>query len=112
EQPVAKVEPQQEKISFELSDETREMIVKDPVEVIPVTEVSENGIIKYSLEQYMELENDLIASKPDAKVQEPVSPELDLKVRKVEDTSFTPAFEEVSPMEMSIEETLKFRADE
>ena len=107
------VEPVQEKILFELNDETRAIDVKDPVEVIPVTEVTENGVIKYSLEQYMELENDLLTSKPVAKVSEPIAPELDLTVRKVEEPAkFSPVFEDVSPMEMTIEETLKFRADE
>ncbi len=106
-------EPVQEKILFDLTDQTRAIDVKEPIEVIPVTEVTENGVIKYSLEQYMELESDLLNSKPDAKVAEPVAPELDLTVRKVaEAPSFSPAFEEVSPMEMTIEETLKFRADE
>ncbi len=111
--PIAQAEPVQEKIMFELTEETRAIDVKDPVQVIPVTEVTESGVIKYSLEQYMELEADLLNSKPAAKVAEPVAPELDLTVRKVEETTrFSPAFEDVSPMEMTIEETLKFRADE
>ncbi len=111
--PIAQAEPVQEKILFELTEETRAIEVKEPVQVIPVTEVTESGVIKYSLEQYMELEADLLNSKPAAKVAEPIAPELDLTVRKVEETAkFSPAFEDVSPMEMTIEETLKFRADE
>ncbi len=119
--PVAKPEVNEpfideSKILFELTEETKEIIVNQPVQVVPMTELNENGIIKYSLEEYMEIENDLLSSKPvDTKpVAEPIAPELDIKMTKKEElpSAFSPAFEEVSPMEMSIEETLKFRADE
>lgn len=131
--PVAKTEaPTENKILFELSEETKDIVVNQPVEVIPVTELNENGIVRYSLEEYMELENDLLNSKPvEAKATEaPIAPELDIKMTRKEDevppiaqapqtppapqapSAFSPAFEEVSPLEMSIEETLKFRADE
>lgn len=120
--PVAKQEPAEEKLIFELTQETRDIKVHQAVEVVPVTEVNENGIVKYTLEEYMELENDLLNSKPVAKVAEPVAPELDITIRKVEDvapqapqsapSAFSPMFEEVSPVEMTIEETLRMRADE
>ncbi|MFT3793379.1 cell division protein FtsZ [Flavobacterium sp.] len=119
--PVAKPEVteafiDENKILFELTEETKEITVNQPVQVVPMTELNENGIIKYSLEEYMEVENDLLNSKPvEAKeVAEPIAPELDIKMTKKEElpSAFSPAFEEVSPMEMSIEETLKFRADE
>jgi cell division protein FtsZ len=104
------------KILFELTEETKDIKVNQPVQVVPMTELNENGIIKYSLEEYMEIENDLLNSKPvDTKpVAEPIAPELDITMTKKEElpSAFSPAFEEVSPMEMSIEETLKFRADE
>lgn len=111
------------KILFELTEETKDIIVNQPVQVVPMTELNENGIIKYSLEEYMEIENDLLNSKPaeNKQVADPIAPELDIKMAKKEEatdnqvaapSAFSPAFEEVSPMEMSIEETLKFRADE
>ena len=60
----------------------------------------------------MEVENELIQSKPVAKVEEPVDRELDLKM-KVEEPKFNnTSFEEISPLEMTIEQTLKKRADE
>ncbi|SCY70755.1 cell division protein FtsZ [Flavobacterium caeni] len=119
--PVAKPEVteafiDENKILFELTDETKEIKVNQPVQVVPMTELNENGIVKYSLEEYMELENDLLGSKPveNKEVAEPIAPELDIKMTQKEEvpSAFSPAFEEVSPMEMSIEETLKFRADE
>ena len=79
-----------------------------------MTELSEKGVIKYSLEDYMEVENDLLNSKPiDKKEGEPVAEELNITMKKIEEVSnFSSAFEEVSPVEMTIEETLRLRADE
>ncbi len=112
--PIAKVEKQDEdRLIFELTNETKEINVKEPVQMIPVTEINEGGIIKYSLEEYMEVENDLLNSKPVQKVEEPIASEMNITVKSVEPTTHFPAtFEEVSPIEMSIEETLKIRADE
>lgn len=114
--PVAKpvIEtPKPDRILFDLSDDTREIQVNQPVQVVPVTEVNQNGIVKYSLEDYMELENELLQSKPVAKVEEPIDRELDLQVKEVETPKFNnPSFEEISPLEMTIEQTLKKRADE
>lgn len=113
--PIAKTEaPKEDRLLFELTAETKDIKVNEPVQMVPVTEVNEGGIIKYSLEEYMEVENDLLNSKPvAAKVEEPVAEELRITVKTAEPTAnFPSAFEEVSPIDMSIEETLKFRADE
>jgi len=114
--PIAEVEkPSEDRILFELTNETKEITVNQPVQVVPMTELNENGIIKYSLEEYMELENDLLNSKPvvTTVTEEPIPAEMNITVKEVDlDTNFTAAFEDVSPVEMTIEETLKFRADE
>ncbi|WP_418263952.1 cell division protein FtsZ [Flavobacterium faecale] len=110
-EPVAKVE---ENTVFELTNETRDIKVNQPVQFVPVTELSENGIIKYSLEEYMEAENELLNSKPAAKVVEEVIPEeLNITMKQVDfSQKEEPKFEDISPMEMTIEETLRMRADE
>lgn len=113
--PIAKTEAVDEnKILFELTNETKNITVNDPVQMVPMTELNEKGVIKYSLEDYMEVENDLLNSKPiDKKEGEPVAEELNITMKKVEQVSnFSSAFEEVSPVEMTIEETLRLRADE
>ncbi|HLA55559.1 MAG TPA: cell division protein FtsZ [Flavobacterium sp.] len=113
--PIAKEEPKDEnRILFELTNETKEIEVNQPVQVVPMTELNENGVIKYSLEEYMELENDLLNSKPVAEaVEEPIADELKITMREVEiPSNFTSGYEDVSPVEMTIEETLKFRADD
>jgi len=53
-------------------------------------------------------------SKPiEKKEGEPVAEELNITMKKIEEVSnFSSAFEEVSPVEMTIEETLRLRADE
>ncbi|MQP51866.1 MULTISPECIES: cell division protein FtsZ [unclassified Flavobacterium] len=100
-------------IVFDLSAETRAMEVKDPINVVPVTEVNQNGIIKYSLEDYLEKENELVASKPVEVVAEPVDEELNFTMKsEMNKPENNIKFDAVSPLEMSIEETLKFRADE
>jgi cell division protein FtsZ len=104
----------EDRILFELTNETRDIKVNDAVQVVPMTELNETGIVKYSLEEYMEIENDLVASKPLPIVSEPVNEELNITMKKVDApvSNFSSAYEEVSPLEMSIEDTLKFRADE
>jgi cell division protein FtsZ len=118
EMPFAKTEPIEEnKIVFDLSSEsTNNIEVNEPIQFVPITELSENGIIKYSLEEYMEIENDLLNSKPVAKVvEEPIAEELNITMKEVDAPSpakFAAQYEDVSPVEMTIEETLKHRADD
>ncbi|QBZ96718.1 cell division protein FtsZ [Flavobacterium sangjuense] len=114
--PIEAVE--ESKIVFDLSSESvNEIVVNEPVQFVPMTELNEEGVIKYSLEEYMELENDLLNSKPAATavVEEPVAEELNITM-KVETTEKPSAivshFEDISPVEMTIEETLKHRADD
>lgn len=104
------------RVLFELTNETRDIKVNDPVQFVPVTEVSDNGIIKYSLEEYMEVENDLLASKPVEKVIEDTIPEeLNITLKPRVDFASQPDItttSEVSPLELTIEETLRLRAEE
>ena len=110
--PVAKVE--EKKVVFELSEETRNIKVNEAVQFVPVTELTDKGIIRYSLEEYMEVENTLMDSKPAiTPVEEVVPEELNITMKQVNHFSNTTStFENISPMEMTIEETLKLRADE
>ena len=110
--PVAKVEDK--KVVFELSEETRNIKVNEAVQFVPVTELTDKGIIRYSLEEYMEVENTLMDSKPAiTPVEEVVPEELNITMKQVNHFSNTTStFENISPMEMTIEETLKLRADE
>ena len=117
--PLARPETQafidENKILFELTNETKNIIVNQPVQMVPMTELNENGIIKYSLEEYMEVENELLNSKPAENIAaEPIAEELNITMKKIDvaPSNFSSAFEDVSPIEMSIEDSLKLRADE
>ena len=107
-------ESNQQKTIFELTEETKQMEVKDPINVVPVTEVNKECVIKYSLEDYLEKEKELTASAPVSKVAEPVDEELNFEVKKSEQPKFQDAenLENSSPFEMTIEETLRARAEE
>ncbi len=109
---------EESKIVFDLSAESvNEIVVNEPVQFVPMTELNEDGIIKYSLEEYMELENDLLNSKPAATVvEEPIAEELNITMKQQTEVgkpqAFVSNFEDISPVEMTIEETLKHRADD
>ncbi|MFZ4670964.1 MAG: cell division protein FtsZ [Flavobacterium sp.] len=107
---------EESKIVFDLS-EANDIIVNEAVQFVQVTEMNEGGVIKYSLEEYMEIENDLLNSKPIAKIiEEPIAEELNITLKSQAETdkplSTVMHFEDVSPVEMTIEETLRHRADE
>ena len=113
--PLFKSEPvaEENKIVFELTNEINDMHVVDPVVFVPVTEVAENGVIRHSLEEYMEVENDIVATKTIEKVAEVVPEELNITMKKIDESTIAASeFESISPMEMTIEETLRARADE
>ena len=105
----------QSKVLFQLTDEIKNLEVVQPVQLIPVTEISDGGTIRYSLEEYMEMENELLATpKVTALTDEPIAAELNLTVKKLQDVDLreTNSFVENAPMEQTIEQTLKLRADE
>ena len=114
EKPIeAKIE--EEKIFFDLSSETKDIEVNEPIEFVSVNELNENGVIKYSLEEYMEIENDLLTNnKPSEKIAEPIEESLNftMKVADLNKPTYATHSEDISPIEMTIEETLKLRADE
>jgi cell division protein FtsZ len=104
----------EEKLMFNLNEETRNIQVQEPVQVVPVTELNEGGVIRYSLEEYLEKENELLGSKPAAKVEEPIARELQFTLKQSAAPQVAPVepASELSPMEMTIEETLRQRAEE
>ena len=97
-----------------LTEETKNIFVNEPVQFVPMTELNEGGIVKYSLEEFMDVENKLANSTPIAAVaEEPIAEELNITVKEVEMTSnHNPFAEEISPMEMTIEESARIIADE
>jgi cell division protein FtsZ len=112
----SKIENTQNTVVFELSEETKDIQVNEAVQFFPVTELGEEGIIKYTLEE--ELEETF---EPAASIQvaaEPIDEEINFTIKQKEpvaapitfDSNYS--FDGVSPVEMSIEEILKSRAEE
>jgi len=108
-EPVAKTE---EKVIFQLSEELSEIEVTDHIEVVPVKEQNENGVIRHSLD-YTESEE--VLPVQEIKVEEEVisfeaAPEVVIKESIQEDVTLDSAAE-VDPFSTSIEESLRLRAD-
>jgi len=97
----------EEKITFELDDNVKELPVKDHIELIPVTEANKDGEKRYVLEEYIELESSMNEAKPgdeeDIVFEKKILPESEV--------SEVPS-EEVDPMNSPISALLKERADE
>jgi len=114
--PAPKTEVKEDRILFDLTDKTRDIKVNEHVEFVPVTELNKDGIVKFSLEEYMEIETELTNSKAAVNVvNEPIDSELDITLKPISESrqpKFATHFENVTPVEMTIEETLKVRADE
>lgn len=75
---------------------------------------SENDVVRYSLEDYMEVESELVNSKPKTIHTNAIEEEFKFSIRISEEEIPTTqvSHEEVDPMEMSIEEVLRNRTEE
>ncbi len=102
-------------ITFDLEDDVKELDVKDHIEVIPVLEYNKEGETRYSLDDYMELENKLTGAKSKAEEFEPkiVENELVFEKKTLETTEEEVQPEgEIDPMNSPLDKLLKERADE
>ena len=109
-----KAENNQNTIVFELSEETKDIKVNEAVQFFPVTELGQEGIIKYTLEE--EIEEAFEPAATIMQAAEPIDEEVNFTVKQtVAETSTSEnnfSFDAVSPVEMSIEEILRSRAEE
>lgn len=127
------VTPVEETVTFSLdldlfntptaSEETKKIEVNDPINVVPMTEINKEGVIRYSLEDYLAKEEEMLSAKPVEEVVEVKKEEVEevlqfqLKEQTAEAKIQSPKLdsiptENVSPYEMTIEETLKARSEE
>jgi cell division protein FtsZ len=109
---------QEHVITFDLDEEdVKDMKVKDHIEVIPVLEYDKQGETRYSLDDYMELENKLTGAKSKAEEFEPKLMEEELVFEKKtldpgKTELATSGEQNFDPMDSPIEELLRARADE
>ncbi|MCX2719175.1 cell division protein FtsZ [Lentiprolixibacter aurantiacus] len=102
-------------ITFNLDDEVRDIDIQEHIEVIPVLDYKKEGETRYSLEDYMELESKLTGAKSKAEEFEPkiVEDELVFEKKTLPPTEEEkPKQQEVDPINSSIEDMLRERADE
>lgn len=120
-------EEQDNVITFSLDDDVKNIEVKNPEEIITVLEYNKKGETRYSLDDYLELENKLTGAKPKTSqnAPKPVEDEMQIekkvvaeaKVPQQKPVAETRGPEEktgsaVDPMDSPIDALLKERADE
>lgn len=99
-------------VDFDLSSELSQIEVNEPINVVPVTEVNQNGIIKYSLEDYTET-NEEMDEISNETVSKPIDEELNFTLKTdIKNFEDNIILDNISPLEMSIEELLKYRTEE
>ncbi|MFS4417841.1 cell division protein FtsZ [Maribacter sp. 2307ULW6-5] len=100
-------------ITFDLDDEVKDLEVEGSIEVTPVLEYNKQGRTQHSLDDYMQLEQQLTGATSKAEKFEPkiVDDELVFETKKVTETQTNPS-QEIDPMETPIEELLRQRVDE
>ncbi|MDN3724327.1 cell division protein FtsZ [Aequorivita sp. SDUM287046] len=92
-----------------------EIEVQDHIEIIPVTEVSGDGIKRYSLDDYQEVENRLNSAKPSKAVAEEVDEEeIVFEKRTISDpeTNEKESQEDEDPLNSPISKILSERTEE
>ncbi|RNC84103.1 MAG: cell division protein FtsZ [Winogradskyella sp.] len=107
---IEEPETGEEKMLFQLEDDVKDMQVTDPIELISVTEVNEDGEKRYALEDFATTETE---TSIHAKTQKEVKEEIvfEKKTLPVEELD-EEASEEIDPMNSPISEILKARANE
>lgn len=108
---------QEHVITFDLSEEVNDIDVNDHIEVVPVLEYNKEGETRYSLDDYMELEEKLTGAKSKAEEFIPKIVEEELVFEKItlkqeEKKAQVNLRGSIDPMDSPIEEILKNRADE
>jgi len=107
-EPVQQVE---DKVVFQLSEEINDIEVADHIEVVPVKEQNEKGVIRYSLE-YPESEE--TTPVQEEKVEEAFSFSTTsdiIETEKLEEKDVPENNVNIDPFNTSIEESLRLRAD-
>ncbi|MTE26523.1 cell division protein FtsZ [Winogradskyella ouciana] len=109
--PETEEEPEsgEEKMFFSLDEDVKDINVNEPVEIISVTEVNEEGEKRYALDDFETFESSMNTNTKEAEVKEEVV--FEKKTLPVEDTDEITE-DEIDPMNSPISELIKARADE
>ena len=105
---IEEPETNDEKMLFHLDEEINEIDVTDPIELISVTEVNEEGEKRYALEEFTTAESS-INNNTETEIKEEIV--FEKKILPAEE-HVKEEQEEIDPMNSPISEILKARADE
>ncbi len=101
-----------EKITFELDDEVKDMSVNDYIELIPVTEANKEGETKYALDDYIVLESSLNEKEKKKDLALEVEEDLVFEKKTVQKEAEEDLGDELDPINSPISQLLKERANE
>jgi len=105
------VQPKEEKVVFQLSEEINDIEVTDHIEVVPVKEQNENGVIRYSLEcPEVEEAAPVQEEKPEEVFSFSTTPNT-VENEIIEEEVVVGNHADIDPFNTSIEESLRLRAD-
>jgi cell division protein FtsZ len=106
-------EPKEDIISYDLTEDVKDVTVNDYVELITVNETNEEGDIRYALDDYVEVESAI--NQPQEKsneVLQEVDEEVVFEKKTINELEVDEEVEEIDPMNSPISELLKERAEE
>ncbi|MDG1730632.1 MAG: cell division protein FtsZ [Algibacter sp.] len=107
-------EEKEDVISYDLTEDVKDIAVNDYVELITVNETNEEGDIRYTLDDYVEVESSINKTQQvPNQVLEEVEEEVVFEKKVVDEPSFDEeTAEEIDPLNSPISELLKERAEE
>lgn len=87
--------------------------VTDPIEIVPITEITEEGVKRYSLDDYQEVEDNLMNAKPESVEEELTEEELKFETKTVDaPETESDKSEPADPLNTPISQLLKDRTEE
>ncbi len=102
----------EDKVEEPVAKNIKDIEVKDAIEIIPVTEVTEAGVKRYSLDDYQEVEDTLVNAKPD-KVAEADDEDIVFETKTVDaPETEVDENEPADPLNTPISKLLKDRTEE
>jgi len=107
-------EEKEDVVSYDLTDDVKDIAVNDYVELITVNETNEEGDIRYALDDYVEVESSINKTQQASnEVLEEVDEEVVFEKKIFKEPAFDQEVaEEIDPMNSPISELLKERAEE
>ena len=106
---VEERESKEEKMFFSLDDDVKDIKVNQPIEIISVTEINEQGEKRYALDDFEIYESSINTKRETAEVKEEIV--FEKKVLPIEEPQEV-AEDDIDPMNRPISEHLIARADE